>query len=190
MPVAKAEVATAAPKKTRGRPRKAQPGPEVAEVDTTVEVEAPAEVDATAEEVGATGRKVLSDSHLEALASGREEGRVVRRYLDAMTGRPGSNSRSRDPDFLRRKLKRLDAAIPVERDVLTRLSFLQQRITTLHELDATGEEPEDLAELEDMFIKAAKRYGERKGITYQAWRMVGVTPDVLRRAGISRQLHS
>jgi hypothetical protein len=184
--VAKAQGTPTAPKARRAgstsKRRQAEaPEPEVAQ-------EVAEEVDAGTDEGPETtnGRKVLSPEHLEALAAGRDEGRIVRRYLDAMTFRP-ANSRHRDPDFLRRKLKRLDAAIPVERDVLTRLSYLQQRITTLRELDALGEEPEDLGELEEMFIKAAKRYGERKGIAYQAWRSVGVAPDVLRRAGIHRQ---
>ena len=32
----------------------------------------------------------------------------------------------------------------------------------------------------------AKSYGQRKGITHAAWRSLGVPPDVLRKAGISR----
>ena len=32
----------------------------------------------------------------------------------------------------------------------------------------------------------AEGYGERKGITHAAWRALGVPPDVLRKAGISR----
>ena len=40
--------------------------------------------------------------------------------------------------------------------------------------------------LEQDFIKAAAEYGRRKGITYAAWREVGVAPSVLKAARISR----
>ena len=48
------------------------------------------------------------------------------------------------------------------------------------------EATQDLAGLEDSFVKAAKAYGSRKGISYQAWREAGVAPAILRRAGIGR----
>jgi hypothetical protein len=172
MPVAKAMAEPTTERRRAGRPRKTPAAP-VAE-------EAPA----PQTNGNGTGRKVLSESHLAALAVGRDDSRVVRRYLDAMTHRPG-NSRHRDPDFLRRKLKRLDEAIP-EADILARLSLIQQRLTAAKELDALGDEPEDLGELEELFVAVAKRYGERKGISYRAWRTIGVAPDVLRRAGIAR----
>ena len=35
-------------------------------------------------------------------------------------------------------------------------------------------------------LSAMRKYGERKGVTYNAWRELGVPPEVLRRAGISR----
>jgi hypothetical protein len=41
--------------------------------------------------------------------------------------------------------------------------------------------------LEDDFVRIAKAYGERKGISHEAWRETGVQPEVLRRAGISRR---
>ncbi len=44
----------------------------------------------------------------------------------------------------------------------------------------------DLVALEEGFVKAAKNYSERKGITYAAWREAGIDASVLRRAGIRR----
>ena len=44
----------------------------------------------------------------------------------------------------------------------------------------------DLTALEAGFVAAAKSYSGRKGISYAAWRAVGVSPGVLKRAGISR----
>jgi hypothetical protein len=39
---------------------------------------------------------------------------------------------------------------------------------------------------ERAFVANAKPYGERRGISYQAWRQLGVPASVLRQAGISR----
>jgi hypothetical protein len=36
------------------------------------------------------------------------------------------------------------------------------------------------------FVAAAGEYGQRKSITYAAWREVGVPSSVLKQAGISR----
>ena len=40
--------------------------------------------------------------------------------------------------------------------------------------------------LEAGFVKIAKSYSNRKGISYTAWRAVGVQPNVLKKAGIPR----
>ena len=43
-----------------------------------------------------------------------------------------------------------------------------------------------MAALEAAFVKVAKAYGHRTGVSYAAWRAVGVSPAVLTAAGISR----
>jgi beta-xylosidase len=45
---------------------------------------------------------------------------------------------------------------------------------------------QDIAPLETEFVKVAKSYGERNGITYSAWREIGVDPSILKKAGIDR----
>jgi hypothetical protein len=62
---------------------------------------------------------------------------------------------------------------------------VQERINLQAELASKGETV-DLKSLEDAFVDSAKGYGERKGLTYAAWRAAGVDPTVLRRAGIPR----
>ena len=44
----------------------------------------------------------------------------------------------------------------------------------------------NMDELEEAFVTGAADYGDRRGITYAAWRAAGVSPSVLRRAGIGR----
>ena len=48
----------------------------------------------------------------------------------------------------------------------------------------------DLEALEKNFVKVARQYGERKGISYSAWRTVGVSANVLQQAKISRSSKS
>ena len=48
------------------------------------------------------------------------------------------------------------------------------------------DEKVDPASLEAGFVKIAKSYSNRKGISYTAWRAVGVQPNVLKKAGIPR----
>ncbi len=79
----------------------------------------------------------MTDEHKAALAEGRDQGRVVRRYLEAIARR--------------------------------------------HSAEIQG--------LEAAFIEIALPYSERKGLSYEAWRAVGVQPRVLRAAGISRRTH-
>ncbi len=42
------------------------------------------------------------------------------------------------------------------------------------------------ADLEKAFVKVARLYAEREGISYSAWRAVGVSAPVLQKAKIPR----
>ena len=54
------------------------------------------------------------------------------------------------------------------------------------ELAAADGDGGELDEREASFIEVAAAYGERKGLTYEAWRSIGVAPRVLKAAGIGR----
>ena len=126
----------------------------------------------------------MSNEHKAALALGREQGRAVRRYLEALEAHRPKRGRKRTPESIQRRLgeieKKLDSADP-----LSRLQLRQERMNLQAEL-ATKSDGIDLTKLEDDFVRAAKDYGQRKGITYNAWREAGVDAAVLRRAGIRR----
>ena len=70
-------------------------------------------------------------------------------------------------------------------DALTRLHLLQEQKDLLDERSRV-DQVKDLTALEKQFIKVAKAYGERKGITYSTWRAAGVSAAVLQKAEISR----
>jgi hypothetical protein len=130
----------------------------------------------------------MSAEHKAALARGREEGRVVRRYLDALARRRPRAARRRSPEAIERRLAAIEAEL-AEADSLQRLHLIQERSDLQAELNQR--EPEDdLATLERAFVKVAASYSERKGIDYATWRAVGVSAQVLDRAGVRRSSRS
>jgi len=131
-------------------------------------------------------KKKLSDAHLEALALGREEGRAVRRYLEALESHRPKRGRKRTSDTVQRQLDDINNRL-TRANALDRVQLLQRKMDLERELATLeGGEGVDLVELEAGFIAAAHGYSERKGISYAAWREAGIEPRVLKAAGISR----
>lgn len=126
----------------------------------------------------------MSVEHKKALAVGREESRAVRRYLEAIEAHKPKRGRKRTSEGIEGRLAAIEDKLPTA-DPLTRVHLVQERLNLQKEL-ANKEEAVDLDALEKDFISAAKGYGQRKGITYAAWREAGVDANVLRRAGIPR----
>jgi hypothetical protein len=123
----------------------------------------------------------MSDAHKAALAEGREQGQVVRRYLEAIEAQPARKSR-RTPEMVQSRLAVIEAELR-SAPAIIRLQLLQERLDLHDELDRSGSS-EQLQELEDAFVECARAYGERKSISYAAWREIGVSAPVLKRAGI------
>ena len=126
----------------------------------------------------------MSNSHKAALAEGREQGRAVRRYLEALEAHKPKRGRKRTPESVQKRLTVIEEKLP-DADPLNRLQLVQERLNLQREL-AAADTTVDLSTLEDEFVAAAGPYGQRKGISYAAWREAGVDPSVLRRAGIRR----
>lgn len=128
--------------------------------------------------------KGLSDQHKAALAEGREQGRAVRRYLEALDAHKPKRGRKRTPESIKKRLDQIEDELATA-SPLKRLQLTQERLDLNAEL-ARADDTQDLSQLEDDFVKAARAYSERKGISYAAWRELGVPASVLKRAGISR----
>jgi hypothetical protein len=134
----------------------------------------------------ATSRKKtqISNEHLQALAKGRSEGASIRRYLNALQDHKPRRGRKRTPESMKRRLTAIEKQLETA-DALTRLNLIQERLDLEHQLE-TSQDAVDMKALEDDFVRTAKTYGERKGISYAAWREAGVDAAVLRRANIKR----
>jgi hypothetical protein len=130
------------------------------------------------------GKFTMSADHKQALALGREEGRAVRYYLEALDAHRPKRGRKRTPETIAKRLAALEGELG-DADPLTRLQLVQERMNLRAELEAKQTKV-DLTALERDFVKAAKGYSQRKGITYAAWREAGVDAAVLKKAGIGR----
>jgi len=129
-------------------------------------------------------KTTMTAAHKRALAEGRELGRAVRRYLDALDQSRPRRGRKRTSESIKRRLdaisEQLDSASPLQR-----LQLVQERLDLTAELDQLDAKV-DMSALERDFAKVAKDYSQRKGISYAAWRELGVPADVLKKAGIGR----
>jgi hypothetical protein len=126
----------------------------------------------------------MTDDHKQALALGREQGRAVRRYLEALEANRPKRGRKRTPESIAKRLADIEGRL-AGADPLTRLQLSQERIDLQAELE-TKSQAVDLSALEKDFVAAAGEYSRRKGISYAAWRESGVDPAVLKKAGIGR----
>ncbi len=126
----------------------------------------------------------MTEEHKQALAIGRAEGRMVRAYLEALESSRPKRGRKRTKESISRRLERIDTELE-SADPLKRLQLTQEQIDLSEELEGM-DSGVNLTDLENDFVQVAQGYAERKGITYQAFRQIGVPAAVLKRAGISR----
>jgi hypothetical protein len=132
-----------------------------------------------------TKKRSMSVEHKAALAEGRNLARSVGRYLDALEAHKPKRGRKRTPDSVKKQLSSVQESLKTASGA-RRLELIQQRRSMEVEMTALSVGGPDLTALEKEFVKSAKGYSQRKGISYSAWREFGVPAEVLRKAGISR----
>ncbi len=126
----------------------------------------------------------MTDEHKQALAEGREIGRAVKAYLEALEQHKPRRGRKRTTDSINKRLGAINDALP-DASPIKKVELIQERRDLEVELATIGTKV-DISGLEKDFVKSAKTYSERKGIGYSTWREVGVPADVLKKAGITR----
>lgn len=124
----------------------------------------------------------VTPEHKAAMIQGRTETRVVRHYLEALETVKKTGGRRRSRETLQKKLTAVEQQLE-SADTVDRLHLVQDRIDLVKAIE-TAERNVDIEELESAFVEVAASYSERKGISYQAWREVGVPSKVLQAAGI------
>ena len=99
----------------------------------------------------------MSDEHKAALALGREQGRIVRQYLEALEQHRPKRGRKRTPDSIKHRLAAIESQLPGA-DPLSRVHLIQERMDLSTELSAK-ETKVDLTKLEVAFAKALAAAG-------------------------------
>ena len=129
-------------------------------------------------------KTAMTDAHKKALAEGRAQSKAVRDYLEALESNRPKRGRKRTPDSIKKRLAAIEESLATA-GITTRLHLVQEQQNLLTAL-AAMQVKVDLSGLEKAFVKHAKGYGLSKGIAYSSWRSVGVSAEVLRKAGITR----
>ena len=129
-------------------------------------------------------KRVVTDEHKAAMAQGRTESRSIAAYLEALESNRPKRGRKRTPDSIAKRLVKIEEEI-ASASSIKKLSLIQERMDLEAEKE-TLQTNVDLSAFEADFAKAAKGYSERKGISYTAWRELGVPAAVLKQAGIGR----
>lgn len=129
--------------------------------------------------------KQMSAEHKAAMAEGRKEGQAVKAYLDAIEGQKPRRGRRRTTESIQKRLVVIDHEL-ASVSSLRKLQLIQEKRDLETELAGIGATGPDISSLVEDFVRVAKSYGQRKGITYPSWRDLGVPADILKRAGITR----
>lgn len=106
----------------------------------------------------------------------------MRRYLQALNvhGRDGAGH---TPESMQRRIEAIDAELAIAVPA-AKVRLIEERMDLYAQLKAVARIG-SLEELEQEFVSAAGSYSLRNGITYEAWREVGVDDSVLARAGLT-----
>lgn len=107
---------------------------------------------------------------------------VVGAYLTAVRA-PKQRGRQRTLESAEAELADVTTQLDADPSATTALLLTQRRIDLEREVEERRARANPGA-LEAEFVKVAARYGESRGISYAAWREVGVPAAVLRQAGI------
>jgi|ERR1017187_612763 uncharacterized Ntn-hydrolase superfamily protein len=129
-------------------------------------------------------KRTMSADHKAKLAQGRNESRIVSKYLDALAAGKGKRGRKRTPESISIQIARIDKAMAVASPI-QKLELTQKRYDLVTEHGRLTSRV-DLTSVEKDFVKVAKSFASRNGISYNAFRELGVSADVLKRCGISR----
>ncbi len=129
-------------------------------------------------------KRTMSADHKAKLAQGRNESRIVGKYLDAINAGKGKRGRKRTPESISMQITKIDREIEAA-PAIRRLELTQRRADLAAERDRLLARV-DFTGVEKDFVKVAKSYAKRTGITYSSFRSVGVPAEVLKKAGISR----
>ena len=127
----------------------------------------------------------MTEAHKAALAAGRAQGLAVKNYLEGLESTKPRRGRRRTPETIAAQIANVESQLE-DAAPLARLGLIQTRMDLLAALEAMSGPAVNMDALEAEFVRVAAAYSKSKGISYAAWREIGVDPAVLKKAGIGR----
>ena len=116
----------------------------------------------------------------------KTDNKAVRDYLDALAASAPKRGRKRTAGSVKARISAIGNAMG-DASATKRLGLVQERLDLEAELDTLARaDSVDMDDLEASFVKTATSYGGQRGISYAAWREVGVSAATLKAAGIRR----
>ncbi len=128
-------------------------------------------------------RRKLTEKDKAAIRKGREETEAVKAYLDSLQMR---GVRRVDPKVIERRLAKAQQELSAADNSLRKIELTEKVLRLEKALAAARKGGGKGPDLEKGFIQHAASFAKRKGISYQAFRQMGVHPSVLAKAGIQR----
>ena len=123
-------------------------------------------------------------------AQEKADNKAVRDYLDALVTNAPKRGRKRTTDNVKARISAIGEAMG-NASATKRLDLVQERLDLKAELDAMARAGSvDMGGLEAGFVKSAASYGSGRGISYAAWREMGVHATTLKAAGVPRTRRS
>ena len=123
-------------------------------------------------------------------AQEKANNKAVRDYLDALVTNAPKRGRKRTTDNVKARISAIGEAMG-NASATKRLDLVQERLDLEAELDAMARAGSvDMGGLEAGFVKSAVSYGSGRGISYAAWREMGVHATTLKAAGVPRTRRS
>lgn len=128
--------------------------------------------------------RTMTDEHKNSLKVGREQGRIVGDYLDALEAHKPKRGRKVTRETLEERLRVLKEETIPNAKGKDRIQAHQDRIDLENVLNQS-EDTDLIPHLQEAFVKVAKDYAKRKGFTAEAFREAGVPAAVLKEAGLT-----
>lgn len=130
-------------------------------------------------------KRTMSTDHKEALAQGRRSAAAIDAYL-AEIGKPAKRGRKRTRESVVKGIAEAKADAAAAPAGTAKLRAVQKQMDLEAELERMDAPGADIGALEQDFLEHAGSYSTAHGISRAAWRQMGVAPDVLDRAGITK----
>jgi hypothetical protein len=126
----------------------------------------------------------LTPREKEAMSEGRERSRIIDKYLrELATGKYHKRGPGKaDPASIKAELADLDTKLATAEGI-QKLLLTQKREQLTLDLEGRGDE-DKFQQLEQAFMRVARQFSADRGISYNAWRDMGVPARVLLKAKI------